>query len=146
MHSPSPDILPTNLSGTQHHGLFHVSDIYPTILRLIGLDPAAVNSSGVTGPVPMDGVDQLHCLQINCSDPARTEIFYSPVVAVNGNYTDPASLNPEDCVRWGQSCGGALRQGDFKIIVGYPGDNRVVALPQARAHVHNLLLLLGQYY
>lgn len=132
VHSPSTAILPAHLRGTQHHGLFHVTDIYPTILRLIGLDPSAVNVSGATGPVPMDGVDQLQCLQTNCSDPVRTEIFYSPVVAVNGNYTDPSSLNPEDCEKWGQSCGGALRQGDFKIVVGYPGDNRVVPLAQAR--------------
>ena len=46
----------------------------------------------------------------------RHEIFYSPVVA-----GDPAtSLNPEDCASWGQSCGGALRVDDYKIIVGCP--------------------------
>jgi hypothetical protein len=29
------------------------------------------------------------------------------------------SLNPEDCSdHWGQSCGGALRVDDYKIIVG----------------------------
>jgi len=29
----------------------------------------------------------------------------------------------------GCSCGGALRVDDYKIIVGYPGDSRVVPLP-----------------
>jgi hypothetical protein len=30
---------------------------------------------------------------------------------------------------WGQSCGAALRVGDFKVIVGYPGDSRRIPLP-----------------
>jgi len=46
--------------------------------------------------------------------------------------TGPGSdggLNPVDCTRWGQSCGGAIRVGDYKLIVGYPGDNRALPLP-----------------
>ena len=61
------------------------------------------------------GTDVWEALRTKGPSP-RHEIFYSPVVA-----GDPAtSLNPEDCASWGQSCGGALRVDDYKIIVGCP--------------------------
>jgi hypothetical protein len=72
--------------------------------------------------------------QAKCS---RNEIFYSPVIKINGSSLDPRSLNPEDCAnkfgkgQWGQACGGALRVGVYKIIVGYPGSNIVAPLPTA---------------
>ena len=106
--SANPAIIPARLRGTQHEGLFHSVDIYPTSVSLLGLDAAQARNH--TGPVAMDGVDQSSCLLrggVGC----REEIFYAPVV-------ETAGLNPMDCQSWGQSCGGAIRVGDFKLIVG----------------------------
>jgi hypothetical protein len=60
---------------------------------------------------PMDGMDVWDALHTKGPSP-RHEILYTPVIP------GAVSLNPEDCVTWGQSCGGALRVDDYKIIVG----------------------------
>ena len=77
--------------------------------------------------LPSAGTNVWEALRTKGPSP-RHEIFYSPVVA-----GDPAtSLNPEDCASWGQSCGGALRVDDYKIIVGCPSPFRRL---RARASV-----------
>ncbi len=78
-------------------------------------------------PNDMDGMNVFEALKTKGPSP-RHEIFYSPVVnALDNNGIGP--LNPEDCDQWGQSCGGALRVDNYKIIVGYPGDSRALPLP-----------------
>eukprot|EP01052_Picozoa_sp_SAG31_P012485 SAG31_NODE_731_length_12498_cov_7.368336_13_plen_152_part_00 len=110
----SPNLLPAAYAGTVYSGIISGADIFPTFCSVAG-----VVVPPVTGPNDMDGMDVWKALSTNTESP-RQEIFYSPVVP-----GDPAiSLNPEDCATWGQSCGGALRVGDFKLIVGYPGDAR----------------------
>ena len=75
----------------------------------------------------MDGMNVFDALTTKGPSP-RHEIFYSPVVNTLDN-SGNGPLNPEDCAEWGQSCGGALRVDNYKIIVGYPGDARALPLP-----------------
>ena len=44
VYSANPALLPAALAGTQNDAIMHCTDIYPTFLRLVGLDPAAVNA------------------------------------------------------------------------------------------------------
>jgi len=126
VHSANPSILPPARHGTLFSGLLHAVDVYSTMVTIAGLktsfDPAS------TGPVPLDGYDQYVALRSgNASASLRTEILYAAIVGVVNNTN---ALNPEDCTtRWGQACGGALRVGDYKLIVGYPGDSRALPLP-----------------
>ena len=115
VHSPS--LLPASFVGTTYDGIVSGADVFPTLCRLAGVTVPAH-----TGPNPMDGMDVWGALHTKGPSP-RHEVFYSPVIP------GAVSLNPEDCATWGQSCGGALRVDDFKIIVGYPGDDRRVPLP-----------------
>jgi len=114
------------MAGSKYTGLMHATDVYPTLVTAAGLGDV-----GSTGPVPPDGLDVWAALRSNGTSP-RTEILYTPLVD---------GLNPEDCTEditgsrtsWGQACGAALRVGDYKLVVGYPGDSRALALPNASA-------------
>ena len=117
IHSP---LLPESSKGGKHFGLAHAVDVYPTFLAWANL-----SLPGSTGPSPMDGVSQLGAILRGAPSP-RTTIFYSPVV-------EP--YNPVDCPVFGQSCGGGIRIGDFKLLVGYPGDSRRVVEPTAAGAV-----------
>eukprot|EP00035_Acanthoeca_spectabilis_P037975 m.49057 g.49057 ORF g.49057 m.49057 type:complete len:682 (+) comp8939_c0_seq1:1801-3846(+) len=121
--SPNPSLLPGS-PGVPYEGLLHATDVYQTFLTWAGItlpDPSGPTGGG-TGPVPFDGFDQ--SAAIKSGSPAaslRTEILHTPLVPV---------LNPSVCPgSWGQSCGAALRVGDFKVLVGYPGDSRALPLP-----------------
>eukprot|EP00911_Craspedida_sp_UC1_P000300 UC1_evm1s229 len=136
VHSPNPALLPVSRVGTKYDGMMHATDVYQTFMSLAGApllpdngaynnknnnknNAAVVATGGHSGPVPFDGFDMLHTLQTAGESP-RTEVLYAPIVPI---------LNPEDCSAWGQACGGALRMGRFKLIKGYPGDARVLPLP-----------------
>eukprot|EP00040_Diaphanoeca_grandis_P027757 m.158827 g.158827 ORF g.158827 m.158827 type:complete len:637 (+) comp31110_c0_seq1:223-2133(+) len=110
VHSP---LLPQSRRGVQQLGIIHAVDVYPTFAALANI------TLGSTGPVLMDGVNQLEMLWYGTAS-ARSVVFYSPIVD---------TYNPEDCVVWGQSCGGGIRVGDYKVLIGYPGDARVVVEP-----------------
>jgi|TARA_B110000208_G_scaffold148826_1_gene179620 hypothetical protein len=68
----------------------------------------------------------------------------APIVGASG---DASALNPALCAlnvkkdvrKWGQNCGGAMRVGDFKVIVGYPGDSRALPLPASELHASELI-------
>lgn len=53
----SGGLIPAKLRGTESNSLIHVSDWYPTLTKLAGVDPTDdwVDSTGVTRPI--DGVD-----------------------------------------------------------------------------------------
>ena len=119
----SPNLLPASSRGTAYDGIISGTDIFPTFCHVAGVTlPGRGNA-----PNDMDGMNVFDALKANGPSP-RHEIFYAPIVnALNNGGTAP--LNPEDCAQWGQSCGGALRVDDYKIVIGYPGDSRVVPLP-----------------
>lgn len=129
IHATGSSLLPPHSAGTQYDGLLHATDVYRTMIAAAGLalpSHGSDRTGGGTGPVPFDGFNQLAALRSgNASASARAEVLYTPVVDV---------LNPVDCRSWGQSCGGALRVGRFKLIHGYPGDSRALPLNQSEGH------------
>ncbi|MDB3902367.1 sulfatase-like hydrolase/transferase [bacterium] len=66
-----PDVLPKEVAGTQHHGLFHVTDWLPTLVAL-GSGTTARNR-------PLDGFDILPALAAGPAAGAspRTEMLYN---------------------------------------------------------------------
>ena len=42
----SPTLLPDTVRGTSHHGLFHISDLYPTLQGLAGVSTKDMNLDG----------------------------------------------------------------------------------------------------
>lgn len=122
--SPNPSLVPGGRPGSTYGGLLHATDVYRTFLSWahIVLPDADGPSGGGTGPVPFDGYDQANALQSRLDNASlRSEVLHAPLYP---------PLNPAVCADgWGQSCGAALRVGDFKVIVGYPGDSRRLPLP-----------------
>ena len=95
-----------------YDGLIHVSDFHATFFALAGGGPAALAA--------LDGHDVWAALTSNASSP-RTELLHN---------IDPVGLCPSKFpLPAGAVCDGvygsrnaALRVGDYKLIMGYPGD------------------------
>eukprot|EP00037_Helgoeca_nana_P023402 m.242615 g.242615 ORF g.242615 m.242615 type:complete len:706 (+) comp26340_c0_seq1:1750-3867(+) len=119
----APTLLPGR-PGTVYDGLLHATDVYRTFLAWASIDlpDASGPTGGDTGPIAFDGFDQSIAISSGLANASqRRQILHAPLVPV---------LNPAVCSGgWGQSCGAALRSGDYKIIVGYPGDARALPLP-----------------
>ena len=106
--------------GRSWRGLGHVSDLLPTLLSAAGVMlPAA--GDGSTGPTSMDGISLWQAIVANGTSP-RHEVVHQ---VVNRH-------NPRDCPGADhdqQNCGGAIRVGRWKLLVGYPGDSRASSAP-----------------
>lgn len=133
IHSPDTSLIPASLAGTTYPGMVHGVDVYPTLLTASGI------SGGVpAGPTAVDGIDVWAAVRGGAAAPSpRTEVLYAPLVLLGG--AGDTALNPEDCEKWGQACGAAIRVGDFKLIVGYPGDARRLTLPAVEAEAGKLM-------
>ena len=94
-------LLPATVRGTTNHALLHVSDWWPTVVSLAGLQPV----DNCTGCVPIDGLD----IWPNIISP------------------DLPSPRNELLIGIGSAKGtkGAIIQGDYKLIA--PGGNAVAA-------------------
>lgn len=93
----SGGLLPRAMAGRNLSGLVHVSDIYATLLGLAGLPP------GDGQWAPVDGVDQWPYWSGANATPPRTLIVHEHSMFAPGPST------------------GALRVGDWKLIVGTEG-------------------------
>jgi hypothetical protein len=127
VHSP---LLPAARAGTVFDGMAHSSDWYATFGALAG--GGAFRPLAATGVRPPDGLDLWPALSGGLASP-RTEVvhqvsnrFYN---ASTGTSYDAAGsvLSQGDC---DGSCGEAIRVGNFKLILGRPGDKRVMAWPE----------------
>lgn len=101
--------------GRSWRGLGHVADLLPTLLSAAGVTPPAAGDAS-TGPTNMDGVSLWQAIVENGTSP-RHEVVHQ---VVNRH-------NPRDCPGADhdqQNCGGAIRVGRWKLLVGYPGDSR----------------------
>ena len=98
--------------GRVYKGLMHVSDWFPTILHL-----AKVSVEGI----PLDGVSQWASISENLTPP-RNEILHN--------------IDPVDTF-WGNPDGyshcrsAAFRRGDWKLLLGCPGNGDWVAAPES---------------
>jgi arylsulfatase B len=113
--SPSDDVLPAAARGSTWEGLAHSSDWQPTIieglfgLKLDGTEGVA-GSDGAAPVRPMDGVNVWPALSTGGTSP-RTEV----ITQLSNGYFDTTK----------EGDGGmAIRVGDLKLLVGYPGDER----------------------
>eukprot|EP00039_Didymoeca_costata_P006376 m.89637 g.89637 ORF g.89637 m.89637 type:complete len:574 (-) comp13233_c0_seq2:193-1914(-) len=104
------NVFPSARRGSIYSGMMHSSDWYKTIVA--GLAGGTVDFNQ-TGPSTPDGYDCWHALTTDGASP-RTEVIHQ----VENQYFNDSST------------GYAIRMGNMKLIMGDPGDNRVVSWPQ----------------
>jgi len=127
--------MPEHRRGATWSGLSHVSDIFATMARLAGADVSLSNlgaapysAQGGLGArvdsLSTDGYDLWPAL-MSGSDSPRKELLHQPlnqfwnVTCGDGDISNP--FQP--------SCGSAITVWPYKVVMGFPGDARVVALP-----------------
>merc|ERR1711976_513677 len=88
-------LLDSTLAGSDNECMFHITDWFTTMLRLADADLSGLD---------VDGLDQWDTLQ-DPSTCARDSMLHNVIVGVRGRVTS-----------------GAYREGDYKIIIGDPGD------------------------
>mmetsp|Transcript_69641 Transcript_69641/g.186816 ORF Transcript_69641/g.186816 Transcript_69641/m.186816 type:complete len:546 (-) Transcript_69641:171-1808(-) len=116
VHSPSAHWLPTARRGTEWNGMAHVADIFPTMAMLAG--------ASLDAEAHYDGVDLWNAIVLGRASP-RKELLHQPL-----NSFWNASCRPSDESNpFTPSCGAALTVWPYKLYIGFPGDNRVVATP-----------------
>lgn len=111
--------LPSTVRGSQFSGLAHVTDWYATVAAF-----GDVELPSDTGTAPLDSVDLWGALSGGTPSP-RTEVLHMPAHAEiiisactgPGNSSIPAAY---------KGCSPALRVGQYKLIVGWPGFDKVV--------------------
>jgi hypothetical protein len=106
---------PDGRLGRSWHGLGHVADLLPTLLGAAGQTMPNSDYDGI-GHTGLDGKMLWTAIMSNATSP-RTEVIHQ---VVNQH-------NPRDCHgadHDAQNCGGGLRTGRWKLLVGYPGDSR----------------------
>ena len=125
--------------GGSWNGLAHATDILPTLVAAATAAAAAAanaadGAEGAGGPARagagaggaaagIDGVSLWPAMLANATSP-RTEVVHQIV-----NRWNHARCNSTAQV----NCGGALRSGRHKLLVGYPGDARWQPLPASAA-------------
>eukprot|EP00054_Salpingoeca_dolichothecata_P029366 m.230586 g.230586 ORF g.230586 m.230586 type:complete len:144 (+) comp26457_c0_seq7:1261-1692(+) len=100
-------MLPAERRGKTYYGMAHCADWYRTIVEGLGGGQVPNN----TGPVPDDSFNLWPALMNNGTSP-RTEVINQ----VANKYFN------ENCT--------SIRQGNFKLILGSPGDPRIVEFPK----------------
>ena len=110
----SGGLLPESRRGTVWTGMAHSSDWYSTLFEGVagGTLPDGPNA---TGPMPPDSFNLWEAIHEGTASP-RTEVIHE---VANSFYN-------EGCE--------AIQRGDMKLIVGNPGDNRILAWPEPAAH------------
>ncbi|GFS18368.1 arylsulfatase B [Elysia marginata] len=96
--------------GQVNRELMHVSDWYPTMLRLAG---SKVNVSSLA----LDGVDQWDTINGGASSPRQTLLH-------NIDPLWPARGKRHPHYAWDTRVRASLRSGDYKVITGDPGPGR----------------------
>lgn len=105
--------------GAIEAGLMHTTDVLPTLLAALGLD--AFKRAGELGVESLDGFDQWPLISQGTTPAPREEVLLEC-----DPFADPWSNRPPDFV-----CNGdqhatpyyALRRGQWKLILGDPGDD-----------------------
>lgn len=110
-------LLPRSRRGTSWPGMAHVSDIFSTLASL----------AGTMNPAPTDGHDLWGAI-VNDEPSPRLELVHQPINRYWAADCDGAA----DMGSFQASCGASITVWPYKLLVGFPGDDRVVALPAPR--------------
>lgn len=105
----SGPLVPESRRGSVYSGMLHSSDWYKTIFEGI----AGGTTPAYTGPSVPDGYNAWDAILGGSASP-RTEVIHQ----VKNQYFNDSTT------------GYALRVGDFKLLVGTPGDSRTLAWPK----------------
>ena len=101
--------LPSSLHNTTWDGLLHASDWYLTLTE--GVAGVFVNPAMTGGPRPLDGFNAWPAILAGAPSP-RTEVIHQ----VNNSFFDERASS--------------IRVGDFKLLRGIVGDDRIIAWPE----------------
>merc|ERR1712223_1000630 len=88
-------LFDATVTGSDNECMFHITDWFTTMLRLANVDVSGLD---------VDGLDQWETLQ-DPSSCKRDSMLHNVIVGVRGRVTS-----------------GSYREGDYKIIIGDPGD------------------------
>lgn len=117
----SSPLLPLARRGTQFNGLAHLADIYLTVA--VGIAKLSIDVSK-TGPIPPDSFNLWPALMGGSPSP-RPEVVHLPLSEGN-----PYGVNTTMCRKApGHGCAPSIRKGQWKLIVGWPGEDQLVKLP-----------------
>lgn len=110
--------VPSPVRGTLFDGLAHVSDWYATIAAFGG-----VQLPDDTGAAPLDSINLWEAISSGGSSP-RTEVLHMPE---HDGITTPACTGPAhgSSPAAYKGCSPALRVGRYKLVVGWPGFDKV---------------------
>ncbi|XP_052256156.1 arylsulfatase B-like isoform X1 [Dreissena polymorpha] len=107
-------LLSDKIIGSASPGLMHVTDWFPTLVKLAG--------GNLNGTKPLDGFDQWSAINNGDNSP-RTELLH------NIDPLTPPSGSPVFNGTFDTSIRAALRMGDWKIITGDPGNSSWIPPP-----------------
>ena len=134
----SGGLIPQARRGTQFDGILYVGDWYRTIVEGV----AGLTLPAVTGPIAPDSVNQWPALTEGTPS-TRTEVVHMPLsnahVNVHLNAGGKASclvgVEPAGALGgFSQGCATSFRMGDFKLLIGWPGDCGLCHLPPPADH------------
>merc|ERR1711920_451154 len=113
--------------GSVWGGLSHVSDVFATVAGLAGATvsaPAANALGSLVDSVPTDGFDLWEAIMLDKTSP-RKELVHQPLNTYwNGTCGHGSSpFTP--------SCGSSITVWPYKLLVGFPGDSRIVKIGAA---------------
>ncbi|GFN82783.1 hypothetical protein PoB_000928900 [Plakobranchus ocellatus] len=108
-------------SGAVNKELIHVSDWFPTLVRLAG--------GSLNGTKGLDGFDQWDTISKG-SKSARTTLLHN----IDVMYSKHGRAQEQYADIWDTRVRAALRMGDFKIITGQPGTGDWTPPPDGRQY------------
>jgi len=119
--------IPKTRRGTTWSGLSHVSDIFATmagwagaLLSVRGTDAEGKVLGTIVDGVKTDGFDLWKPIISNMESP-RTELVHQPI----NTYWNTSCRKSDLANPFMPSCGSAITVLPYKLLVGFPGDNRV---------------------
>ena len=133
IHSANRNLIPENLRGTESQALGHVTDLFPTLLGMVGGDTSPTKTG------PLDGYDLYSAWKSGSNDSPRKEMLYnidpfglataaSSFMAGNVNSLGKRTQAPDPRMMTRMGMNGnipedyaAIRVGKYKLITGQPG-------------------------
>jgi arylsulfatase B len=107
-------VLPASMAGKHLDGLVSVADWWATFAGLAGLAPTAP----AAGPAAPQSIDQWPYLSGVATAPPRTELVHDHHMFTNASALNGTCAGQKPFSLPGYSALGALRQGDWKLLVG----------------------------